>query len=212
MNEAPKPFRITFCKCWTGRFLSHIDMMRGWSRALRRTGLPIYFSQGFNPKPKISYLTPPLSVGQTSECETLDFRLEQDIMIQRLRDELSGKSPTGTVFIDVKPVSAKLSAITRLDYLLLLQDENCPLPDLDINFLATTGGQDIAGKPDPIAMDVVREHTLTFSKQHHPADFFDRAFRVSFLLGPDGGSPVKPFGEQLDSFGVVYHLHRIGFA
>ena len=212
MNEAPKPFRITFCKCWTGRFLSHIDIMRGWSRALRRTGMPIYFSQGFNPKPKISYLTPPLSVGQTSECETLDFRMEQDIMLQRLGDELSSKSPTGTGFLDVKPVSAKLPAIARLDYLLLVQDENCPVPDLNLEFITATGGQAMAGAPEPVALDIVREHKLTFSKQHHPVVFFDRAFRISFLLGPDGGSPVKPFGEQLDSVGVVYHLHRIGFA
>lgn len=211
MSDIIIPWRITFCKCWTGRFLSHIDTMRAWSRALRRTGMPIYYTRGFNPKPKMSYLTPPMSVGQTSECETLDFRMEMDIMPERMRQELEGKAPSGTVFLDAQPSPPKFPAITQMDYLLLLQDENCPMPDVDQSFLVAGADNGFLSDPIPATMDQVREHKLTFSKNHHPAQFFDRAFRVSFIIDPLGGSPVKAFSQYLDSFGIIHHLHRLSF-
>lgn len=66
---------IVFARLWEARFLSHLDLMRGIARAMRRTGLPIYFTEGFNPKPKISYCTQPLSVGHTSQCERVQIQL-----------------------------------------------------------------------------------------------------------------------------------------
>jgi hypothetical protein len=211
MSDIIIPWRITFCKCWTGRFLSHIDTMRAWSRALRRTGMPIYYTRGFNPKPKMSYLTPPMSVGQTSECETLDFRMEMEIMPERLFEELEGKAPSGSVFLGAMPSPPKFPAITRMDYLLLLQDENCPMPDVDQSFLVAGADSGFLSDPEPATMDHVRAHKLTFSKTHHPAQFFDRAFRVSFRIDPLGGSPVKAFSQYLDSFGIIHHLHRLSF-
>lgn len=204
-------WRVTFCKCWTGRFLSHIDTMRGWSRALRRTGMPIYFTKGYNPKPKISYLTPPLSVGQSSECETMDFRMEQEVMPERLRAELLDKAPSGTVFLDAAPAPPRFAPITRLDYLLLIQDENCPMPDVNETFLSLGANGGFLLGPDPEPMERVYEHKMTFSKTHHPAQFFDRAFRIVFRVDPQGGSPVKDFSHYLDSFGVIHHLHRLSF-
>ena len=211
MTDSITPWRITFCKCWTGRFHSHIDMMRAWMRALRRTGMPIYYTRGYNPKPKISYLTPPLSVGQTSECEILDFRMEQDVMAQRLQDEIRDKAPSGTVVLDVGSNPAKLQPITRMDYLLLLQDEDCPMPDVDAVFLAAGAEGSFLTGPAPVDIAHVHEHKLTFSRNHHPAQFFDRAFHIAFRISPDGGSPVKSYGDYLNAYGIVHHLHRLSF-
>ncbi len=76
------------------RYLSHHDTMRLWERALRRAGLPLRMSQGFNPRPKLS-LSEPRSVGVASEAEILEFELADwvnpDAVLNALREQL----PTG---------------------------------------------------------------------------------------------------------------------
>jgi len=73
------------------RFLSHHDMMRLWERALRRAGLPLRLSQGYNPRPKMS-LPEPRSVGIASEAEILEFELADwvnpDAVLERLRAQM----------------------------------------------------------------------------------------------------------------------------
>ena len=56
------------------RFVSHLDLQRFFQRALNRTGLPIAYSQGFNPHPVMSFGSA-LAVGWTSAYEILDFKL-----------------------------------------------------------------------------------------------------------------------------------------
>lgn len=62
--------RIRYEKGEEIKFISHLDHIRALERAIRRAGLPIAYSQGFNPRMKISYLTRALKVGETSSaCE-----------------------------------------------------------------------------------------------------------------------------------------------
>ncbi|MEA3367306.1 MAG: TIGR03936 family radical SAM-associated protein [Planctomycetota bacterium] len=83
--------RLWFCVEGDKRFLSHHDMMRLWERALRRAGLPLRLSQGYNPRPKMS-LTEPRSVGIASEAEILEFELADwvnpDAVLERLRSQV----------------------------------------------------------------------------------------------------------------------------
>ena len=73
------------------RYLSHHDMMRLWERTLRRAGLPLRMSQGFNPRPKMS-LVEPRSVGIASEAEILEFELADwvnpEAVLGRLRRQV----------------------------------------------------------------------------------------------------------------------------
>ena len=66
--------RLKFSRGKEVKFLSHLDMLRLWERALRRASLPLAYSQGFNPHPRIS-LAAPLSVGTTSQEELADIFL-----------------------------------------------------------------------------------------------------------------------------------------
>ncbi|MBL7139633.1 MAG: DUF2344 domain-containing protein [Planctomycetes bacterium] len=76
------------------RFLSHHDMMRLWERALRRAALPLRFSQGFNPRPRMS-LPEPRSVGITSEAEILEFELADWVNPDAVLERLRGQLPSG---------------------------------------------------------------------------------------------------------------------
>ena len=60
------------------RFISHLDLQRFFQRALNRTGLPIAFSNGFNPHPVMAFGSA-LALGWTSEYEVIDVKLAEDV-------------------------------------------------------------------------------------------------------------------------------------
>ena len=62
--------RLKFSRGEKLKYLSHLDLMRLWERALRRAGLPAAYSEGFSPHPRIS-LASPLAVGVTSRAELM---------------------------------------------------------------------------------------------------------------------------------------------
>lgn len=81
--------RVRWGRTGLARFLSHLDNIRAIERAMRRANLPVAFSQGYRPKPKLSY-GPPLALGLTSEAEYLDIQLEtplQTYMVSNLGRE-----------------------------------------------------------------------------------------------------------------------------
>lgn len=72
-----KPFtdlRAVFEKKDAAVYFSHLDLSRTAARALRRSGMDIWLTEGFTPRPHLVF-TPPLSLGYESECEIMDFRL-----------------------------------------------------------------------------------------------------------------------------------------
>jgi radical SAM-linked protein len=72
-------FRITFAKTNAMRFTSHLDLQRTWERTIRRARLPLSYSQGFNPRPKIN-LAAALPLGFTSSCEMAEIWLEDEAL------------------------------------------------------------------------------------------------------------------------------------
>lgn len=76
------------------RFLSHLDMMRLWERALRRAGLPLRYSQGYHPHPRLS-LALPLAVGMTAEAEHLEVEFLSPIPVEVIQERLSPQLPAG---------------------------------------------------------------------------------------------------------------------
>ena len=69
--------RLIFSKEGRAVYISHLDLMRTFQRVFMREGLILKHSQGFHPHPIISFALP-LSVGQSSRCEILDFEVMSD--------------------------------------------------------------------------------------------------------------------------------------
>ncbi|HLE27799.1 MAG TPA: TIGR03936 family radical SAM-associated protein, partial [Anaerolineales bacterium] len=67
--------RLTFAKTAAMKFSGHLDLHKTWERTLRRARLPLAYSQGFNPQPRLQ-LASALPLGFTSECEVLDAWME----------------------------------------------------------------------------------------------------------------------------------------
>ena len=88
----PKTFRVCYRKTGPMQFVSLLDLQRTLQKVLIRAGIPVWYTQGFNPHPKIIYAAP-LSVGTESVCEYFDVRLDRDIstgeMMERLNREMT---------------------------------------------------------------------------------------------------------------------------
>ena len=86
--------RLLFVKEGTAAYISHLDLLRTVQRAFPRTELEIKHSQGFHPHPIISIVLP-LPVGQSSDCELLDFEVTQDSDGSGIAEKLNTGMPTG---------------------------------------------------------------------------------------------------------------------
>ncbi len=70
--------RLTFARAKELVYISHLDITRLWERVFRRADLPLTYSQGFSPHPKIS-IAAPLALGVTSEGELMDVELDRRV-------------------------------------------------------------------------------------------------------------------------------------
>ncbi len=115
MTEAITQYRlrITFSKLEMLRFIGHLDLAKTWERVLRRAELPLVYSQGFNPQPKIQ-LASALSLGISSDCELLDIWLREPLSAEDLAARLNAVSPDGLVTTTVMEVPLKAPALQTL--------------------------------------------------------------------------------------------------
>lgn len=87
-------YRIEYAKKGFARFLSHLELLRTFNRALRRSSLPLNFTRGFRPRPKVSY-GPPLAVGIAGLHEYLDFELTEPVSAQEGLERLAPQLSAG---------------------------------------------------------------------------------------------------------------------
>ncbi|NPV72012.1 MAG: DUF2344 domain-containing protein [Firmicutes bacterium] len=86
--------RLLFKKGEPVRFISHLDTMRAFARAMRRAGLPVAFSRGFNPHPRMVFALP-LAVGATSEMDVLDVDFSERVGLLQAVQALNAALPPG---------------------------------------------------------------------------------------------------------------------
>ena len=94
--------RLLFIKEAQASYISHLDLMRTFQRAFPRTELDIKHSQGYHPHPIISIVLP-LPVGQSSDCELLDFEVTQETDGRGIADKLNTGMPAGLRVLDCYP-------------------------------------------------------------------------------------------------------------
>ncbi|MBM4447062.1 MAG: DUF2344 domain-containing protein [Chloroflexi bacterium] len=102
--------RLKFSRGEELKFLSHLDLMRLWERALRRAGLPLAYSEGFTPHPQIA-LAAPLLVGVTSEAELMDVFLSRWVSPQSFMAQVGEQLPRGIELLEVWPVGPKVPSL-----------------------------------------------------------------------------------------------------
>jgi radical SAM-linked protein len=102
-SAAPvQKLRLRYAKRGRLRFMSHRDVARTFERALRRAGVPMAYSQGFNPHPKISWIGA-APTGAASEAEYLEIQLVREVDAAVLATELGASLPAGLEVIEAVP-------------------------------------------------------------------------------------------------------------
>ena len=76
--NTPITLRVKFFKKGNLQYISHLDLVRTMMKIIVRAKLPLWYTEGFNPKPKVTFAAP-LSIGTESECEFMDIRLTEKI-------------------------------------------------------------------------------------------------------------------------------------
>jgi len=102
-------FRIEFAKGEAMRFVSHLDVMRTWERALRRSELPLAFTQGHHPHIKMSF-GPPLPLGFRSRAEVFDLELSRPPGFD-LAERLNAVLPHGLQVTGFRPILFKTPSL-----------------------------------------------------------------------------------------------------
>jgi len=123
--------RVSFAKTSAMRFTGHLDLFRTWERTIRRAGLPLAYSQGFNPHPRMA-LACALPLGFTSDAELIDIWLEEDLELEEVRAALEKAAPPGIQVQNLAEVDARLpalqTAVDSAEYEITLL-EACPSLD-----------------------------------------------------------------------------------
>lgn len=111
----PRRLRIVFRKGEAVKYISHLDLLRAWERLLRRARLPLAYTQGFNPHPRIT-IAMPLAVGCIGENEVLDVLLtieEEEADLKRtVLEALAPVMPPGLSVVSVQEVPRRDPALT----------------------------------------------------------------------------------------------------
>ncbi|MBO5786253.1 MAG: DUF2344 domain-containing protein [Clostridia bacterium] len=109
--------RVTFTKLGKLKYISHLDLQRAIHRMLVRSGLPISFSEGFNPHPRLN-IALPLSIYQEGERELFDFRITEDVEEAVITEKLRKAAFPGMEIIKAELAIGKLHtkrAVWRLE-------------------------------------------------------------------------------------------------
>jgi len=132
--DNPQPairLRITFAKTEAMRYTSHLDLHRTWERTVRRAGLPMAYSQGYNPRPRIQ-IAAALPLGFTSGHELVDVWFQEPVEIAAAREALDSASPPGIHIIEIKETDLRSPAlqtqVRAAEYTAIILE---PVPDLN---------------------------------------------------------------------------------
>jgi len=125
-------YRITFGKTEAMRFTGHLDLHRTWERTFRRAGLPLAYSEGFNPHPKIN-IGAALPLGCLSRGDLIDAWLERELEPDEVAASLRGAAPPGI----------EIEAVTRLE---------TTEPVLQVRIEASVYEVTLEGFPEPVEM------------------------------------------------------------
>lgn len=96
--------RVWFRKGDRVRYISHLDVLRFWERAIRRAGLPLSYSQGFTPHPKLAFASP-LPLGFTAEREVMDVTLDERVPVDEFARRIRVESSDDLAVVAVEEVA-----------------------------------------------------------------------------------------------------------
>ena len=112
-SSAKRRLRITFAKKQPVKYISHLDLVLAWERALRRAELPLAYSQGYNPRPKIQVASG-LPLGTTGSAEIMDIIVSQPVNPAEALARLRAALPVGLAVHAIEEIPLKAPTLQHL--------------------------------------------------------------------------------------------------
>ena len=122
MLPSPITVRIKFCKTGNLQFISHLDLQRSFHRILVRSGIPMWYTKGFNPHAKLVFGLP-LSVGTESMCEMADLKIEREISLDEIKDQLNANLTDEMYVLEAYIPTTKFAEIAYAHYTITVKSD-----------------------------------------------------------------------------------------
>ena len=106
-------YRITYKKGQELRYTANLDMHRIWERWMRRANVPLEYSQGFHPQPRLNQAAP-LPLGMLSECEMIDIWVSEQFTQENLQHNLLLYPQPGITVKNIEPIDMTAPALPTL--------------------------------------------------------------------------------------------------
>jgi radical SAM-linked protein len=113
--ETPRDVRIKFKKVGKLQYISHLDLQRTLMRVIARSGIPVWYTKGFNPHAKLVFAAP-IAVGVQSVCEYLDIRVDRDISCAEITELLNAELTNELCVIESYLPETGFADIVSADY------------------------------------------------------------------------------------------------
>jgi len=201
--------RVNFDKTEAMRFTGHLDLYRTWERTLRRAGLPLAYSQGFKPHPRLQ-IAAALPLGFTSSNDLMDIWLEDELPISLIQSCILPALPPGLQLNSLTEVPlnqpALQSLLTASEYQINFLE---PIPDLEQRVQALTNQASIPierrGKKSDLRPLLLSIEILGANGQQH----------LKTLLRTDATLHARP-DELVNAMGIpvekaLFHRLRLHF-
>ena len=161
--------RVRFAKYGAVKFIGHLDVLRYFQKAVRRSGLKIAYSQGFHPHQIMSFASP-LGVGITSEGEYMDMELTADYTPQEIVDALNSAMVEGFTVLSARilpePENGRkretaMSLVTAADYLITVKENDTFLGTKSLEELNEAWARFYGQESIPVVKKVKKSNTET---------------------------------------------------
>jgi radical SAM-linked protein len=196
--------RIRYAKEGPARYLSGLELQSLWGRVFRRAGLPLAYTQGFNPAPKLS-LSPALPVGAESECEYLEGEFSLPVPAAEVLAKLPAHLPAGIRLLEAKGVPPGTPRLS--DYDLACRYLLRPVPPARLPAGVTP--EDASGKLSSFRAE--ERHPMVIVRESLVSEVDLKPLVADFGVNPDGifitilqgtGKGVRPLEAAAALLGI----------
>ena len=183
--------RVKFTKTGSLQYISHLDLVRTMNKILVRAGLPLWYSGGFNPKPKMVFAAP-LSIGTESMTEFMDIRLTHRVPCESVKASLNKNMTEEMQVVDAYYPDNKLTDLKWLSYTMEIKTANSSeelarsCREVLLGESVTVEKKSKDKKDEPVFMDV-RPLIKDVKTEYH-----DGLIRINTVLSADASSFLNP--------------------
>lgn len=192
------------------KFLSHLDVLKLFNRALMRAALPVAYSEGFNPHPRISF-GPPRGVGIEGRCEWGDIVLKEDMAPEEFCRRLNDALPKGVRMLEARelvlPAKALMAVINLTSYEAVLPQDDVLLAEAAANLAAFQQAEKV---------EIVRHHpkkgdkTVDLKSGIRSVELQGNLLLLDIPFTEGGSAKPLEVLEYLIPAGVDYQTARTG--